>query len=161
MVGNQNKIITNVCIGVAFIILGSVIVSGISSTLVHAVINCYPSCPINQDPDHDGIITEDELDIYHTNPRVADTDSDGLSDGAEVFQYHTNPLVPDMDGDKLLDGKEVNGWYFQMEEGFCPQPGFTCTVHHTNPFNPDTDGDGCSDYWEYTGPSDPNDPKLT
>src|SRR6476646_4942064 len=121
MVGNQNKIITNICIGIAFIILGSIVVSGISSTLVHAVINCYPSCPINQDPDHDGIITEDELDIYNTNPRVTDTDHDGLSDGAEVYTAHTNPLNPDTDGDGLPDGKEVNGFYVQLDEAIgCP-----------------------------------------
>jgi hypothetical protein len=160
MIESKKKFITGVCIGVALVVVGSIILSGVSSTLVYAVINCFPSCPINQDPDHDGIINEDEIDTYHTNPRIADTDHDGLSDGSEVYTSHTNPLNPDNDGDGLFDGKEVNGWYLQIDEGICPQSGFTCTVYHTNPLSPDTDGDGCSDYWEWANPSDPLNPNI-
>lgn len=65
-------------------------------------------CPPGTDPDRDGLETDEELEIYHTDPRIADTDRDALGDGREV-SVRTNPLVPDTDREGLLDGKEVNG----------------------------------------------------
>jgi uncharacterized repeat protein (TIGR02543 family) len=70
-------------------------------------INIYHTNPKRADSDGDGITDPDELQVYQTNPIVADMDNDGLSDGAEVFTYHTLPKVADTDGDGFLDGYEV------------------------------------------------------
>ncbi len=43
------------------------------------------------DPDQDGLSTEQEIKTYHTDPRKADTDGDGYSDGDEVRTGH-DPL---------------------------------------------------------------------
>ena len=44
------------------------------------------------DPDDDGITTDDEVLVYHTDPYSADSDRDGLSDGLEIGETHTDPL---------------------------------------------------------------------
>ena len=59
----------------------------------------------NQDPDGDGLSTEDELFRYGTDPHLSDTDFDGIPDGDEVA-LGTNPLVRDTDGDGLVDGSD-------------------------------------------------------
>ena len=59
----------------------------------------------NQDPDGDGLSTEDELFRYGTDPHLPDTDFDGIPDGDEVA-LGTNPLVRDTDGDGLVDGSD-------------------------------------------------------
>jgi len=72
------------------------------------------------DSDGDGIIDDDEIDIYGTNPDKADTDGDGISDGEEVALWGDdywyadddgdgiiNLLDSDADGDGILDGAEI------------------------------------------------------
>lgn len=44
------------------------------------------------DRDQDGLLDDDETDVYGTNPDVFDTDGDGSSDGEEVY-YGTDPRV--------------------------------------------------------------------
>ncbi|MBR3777657.1 MAG: hypothetical protein IKL02_08700, partial [Kiritimatiellae bacterium] len=44
------------------------------------------------DRDGDGLIIEDELFVYHTDPYNADSDYDGLSDYDEIFIVKSNPL---------------------------------------------------------------------
>ncbi len=88
-----------------------------------------PEAPVEvapKDSDNDGLLDEDEINIYNTDPTNRDTDADGLIDGDEVERYKTDPTLRDTDYDRLLDGEEVNS-------------------HHTDPKVKDTDQDGCSD----------------
>ncbi|MBR5623692.1 hypothetical protein IKW72_01610 [bacterium] len=66
------------------------------------------------DLDGDGLLNENEVIAYSTNPKNPDTDGDGLLDGEELLAYrlkgslgqkipHTNPLFYDTDGDGLSD----------------------------------------------------------
>jgi hypothetical protein len=59
------------------------------------------------DSDADGLIDEDEVAVYGTDPLVFDTDADGLGDGDEVTVYGTDPLSFDTDADGMGDGDEV------------------------------------------------------
>jgi hypothetical protein len=63
------------------------------------------------DTDADGLLDNDEIDIYGTDPNDSDTDDDGLLDGTEVDMAQgsgcPDPLNPDSDGDTLSDGAEV------------------------------------------------------
>lgn len=47
--------------------------------------------PNNSDTDKDGLMDNDEIKIYKTNPLKADTDADGKTDGYEV-RRGTDPL---------------------------------------------------------------------
>ena len=85
-----------------------------------------PAVPEPQDTDGDGLMDDDETNIYNTDPNNRDTDADGLIDGEEVNRYKTDPTLRDTDYDRLLDGEEVNS-------------------HNTDPLVKDTDQDGCSD----------------
>lgn len=60
------------------------------------------------DNDGDGLLNDDEINVYGTDPNNADTDGDGLTDGAEVNTYNTNPLKADSDGDGISDGVEIS-----------------------------------------------------
>ena len=98
---------------------------------------------IERDSDGDGIMDDDELNIYGTNPARADSDGDGIDDGKEIHIYDTNATNPDSDGDCLLDSFEI----FNYE---------------TNATNPDTDGDSVADGIEiYSYGSDINKTCLT
>ena len=55
-----------------------------------SVTNCRSRIVLD-DPVHDGLSTEQETEIYHTDPRNADTDGDGYTDGSEVASGH-DPL---------------------------------------------------------------------
>ncbi len=52
------------------------------------------------DRDQDGLSNEEE-ELYGTNPDLYDTDSDGYSDGVEVESGY-DPLVPASQGDRLV-----------------------------------------------------------
>jgi len=97
--------------------------------------------PVVIDSDNDGLSDEDE-EVYGTDPLNPDTDGDGLMDGTEVDIADgsgcPDPLNPDSDGDTLTDGEEV------LNLG-------------TNPCNSDTDGDGVPDNEDPF----PNDPGVT
>ena len=47
----------------------------------------------DEDSDGDGLATQDEISLYHTDPNHVDTDGDGLTDSEEVFEYGTDPLI--------------------------------------------------------------------
>ncbi len=42
---------------------------------------------IDDDPDHDGLMTFDEVHRFFTNPNYWDSDSDGVGDKAEIYSY--------------------------------------------------------------------------
>lgn len=45
-----------------------------------------PDSPLDGgDTDSDGLLDDDEINLYHTSPFLADTDGDGFSDGVEVY----------------------------------------------------------------------------
>jgi hypothetical protein len=94
---------------------------------------------LTNDSDDDGLLDEDEINTYGTNPKNADTDGDGDGDFNEIMIDNTNPLQADTDGDGLLDGDEVN-------------------VQGTDPLNLDSDGDGVSDGDEIDQGTDPLQP---
>jgi hypothetical protein len=75
------------------------------------------------DTDDDGILDNDEIDVYGTDPDKSDTDNDGMSDGVELHYWQDNwnldydgdgainLLDTDSDGDGLSDGIEVADGY--------------------------------------------------
>jgi len=77
------------------------------------------------DSDNDGISDDDEVKIYHTDPKRPDTDDDGLTDYYEFFISYTDPLETDSDHDGLNDGAEI--------------------ARGTNPLKIDTDDDFWND----------------
>lgn len=90
----------------------------------------------NTDTDNDGLLDEDEYELFRTDPFVADTDGDGIADGAEINFFGTNPLNVDTDADTLEDRDEV--------------------VLGADPKRADTDGDGLDDGAEvYVYKTDP------
>ena len=54
------------------------------------------------DSDNDGIIDDEEIAYYGTDPTKADTDSDGLSDSEELTYWGDN-WDADLDGDGLIN----------------------------------------------------------
>jgi hypothetical protein len=57
------------------------------------------------DDDNDGLLDEEELFVFGTNPLNSDSDKDGLSDKEEV-DLGTNPLKADSDGDTIIDSED-------------------------------------------------------
>lgn len=55
------------------------------------------------DWDHDGILNDDEENIYHTNPHSLDTDGDMIMDNVEIFEIHSDPTKYDTHGDGISD----------------------------------------------------------
>ena len=95
------------------------------------------------DSDSDGVPDNDEINIYHTDPKDRDTDKDGYSDWIELVSGYSplnNKPVKlednDFDKDGLSDRMELN--------------------FHTNLDNPDTDGDGYKDGDEIANGYDPS-----
>ena len=101
--------------------------------------NTEPVAPPEQDPDGDGLSTEDEI-VIGSNPNDADTDDDGLSDYEEQSgAFNSDPTAADTDGDGLNDGQEAD---LGTDAGAA-----------------DTDGDGVDDGTEVNvGNTDPLDP---
>ncbi len=75
----------------------------------------------DNDPDNDGILTEDELrygwdpyNAYSQDPMTIlndgdyDSDGDGLSNYDEIYTYGTSPIRKDTDDDGIFDGEEVS-----------------------------------------------------
>ena len=77
------------------------------------------------DRDGDGLIIEDELFVYHTDPYNADSDYDGLSDYDEIFIVKSNPLDAYSISNDYYDGfaSVLNG-----EDPFSYPQGSTNTV---------------------------------
>ena len=82
----------------------------------------------NEDTDEDGIINEDEIKLYETNPFASDTDGDALSDYDELFTYLTDPLQADTDRDGLQDGNELAHGY----DPLWPDSSFEITKSETS-----------------------------
>jgi len=81
------------------------------------------------DPDGDGLLTENEVIAYGSNPNLFDTDGDGLCDGEEILGYRlkkgassqkvfTKPLYWDSDGDGLPDGSDPHPAQPEMRLSF-------------------------------------------
>lgn len=91
------------------------------------------------DTDGDGLLDDDEVALYGTDPNNPDTDGDGLLDGTEIDLAANgscvDPLDADSDNDGLLDGAEA--------------------VIGTSPCNMDTDADGIFDPID-ANPVEPN-----
>jgi hypothetical protein len=81
--GQTNIVITNLCPGMGFFILGTM-----------------------QDTDNDGLTDAYENLVSHTSPNNRDTDGDGLSDGWELA-HGMDPLVDE----SVLSSKKVNYQY--------------------------------------------------
>ena len=77
------------------------------------------------DRDGDGLIIEDELFVYHTDPYNADSDYDGLTDYDEIFIVKSNPLDAYSISNDYYDGlaSVLNG-----EDPFSYPQGSTNTV---------------------------------
>jgi hypothetical protein len=105
--------------------------SGFSSELVYTI-PLPPSPPPAVDTDGDGILDDDEFDVYGTDPDRADTDGDGINDGEELEYWRdswkldydgdgaVNLLDLDSDNDTVSDGEEVNRGYDPSNPGSKP-----------------------------------------
>jgi len=106
---------------------------------------------LNRDTDLDGLLDDNEVDNYSTDPYDNDTDDDYLLDGLEVLNYSTDPLNNDTDGDGLLDGLEVLNYSTDPlnndTDGDGLHDGFEVTVSHTDPLTYDNDTDSDTWYW--------------
>lgn len=124
--------------------------------------------PLNPDIDGDGILNDDETDLYGTDPNNPDTDGDGIDDGVEIANG-TDPLDPcdpigavttDTDLDGLTDCEETTG---NDDPATALVP--SGTSDETDPCDPDDsggtcdpDGDGVTNDDEATAGTDPNNP---
>ncbi|HUW62587.1 MAG TPA: Amuc_1099 family pilus-like system protein [Candidatus Bathyarchaeia archaeon] len=95
-----------------------------------------------EDADTDGLTNLDEYG-HLSDPRNADTDEDGLTDGDEVNVHGTDPANSDTSQNGIPDGWLV--------------------AYGLDPLDPDVadqdpDDDGYSNWYEYFGSTDPNNP---
>ncbi len=107
------------------------------------------------DTDGDGLLDNDEVNVYGTDPFNPDSDGDGLTDGDEVLVHFTDPNLVDTDGGTIGDGVEVANGTDPLDPTDDVPPGDSdgdglldtdeVNVYNTDPFNPDSDGDGLSD----------------
>jgi uncharacterized protein (DUF362 family) len=108
------------------------------------------------DSDGDGLLDEDETNLYGTDPNDADSDDDGLTDGEEVLTIGSSPLETDTDGDGISDFDEVN---HDGDPGYDPyHPTLNPEGTDLNPTERDTDGDELADGWEMDHGFDPVSP---
>ena len=120
------------------------------------------------DPDGDGLSTEQETTVYLTDPNDPDTDADGINDGAEV----QNGLDPneasgdngpdgDLDKDGLSNKAEITVHFTRPNSADSDEDGLTdqeeVATYLTDPNEEDSDGDGLTDEAEVKEhKSDPN-----
>ena len=120
------------------------------------------------DPDQDGLSTEDETTIYFTDPNNPDSDEDGLNDRIEI----QNGLDPnsatgvngpdgDLDADGLSNEDEITVHFTRPDSDDSDEDGLTdreeVITYLTNPNEEDSDGDGLTDEAEVKEhKSDPN-----
>ncbi|MGY5875997.1 MAG: hypothetical protein RTU30_09640 [Candidatus Thorarchaeota archaeon] len=129
----------------------------------------YMTCPWVSDSDGDGLMDEEEMFTYFTDPNDPDCDDDGIPDGWEVdndllpgdasdaqldlepdgltnleeYQYMTDPHVSDCDDDGIPDGWEVDNGFLPLDSSDAQD---------------DDDGDGLNNLGEYQNQTDPHDP---
>jgi hypothetical protein len=121
---------------------------------------------VGPDTDGDGIVDDEEIEYWETDPNLADTDGDGLDDGLEAYTLGTAPALFDSDSDNISDGLEVGGftynstdWYLDPLEADSNNDGLTdgaeCNIwianialYDPNAACPDTDGDGTPDIFD-------------
>ncbi|MEQ1501165.1 MAG: MopE-related protein [Myxococcota bacterium] len=119
------------------------------------------------DSDGDGLLDQDERDVYHTDPADPDSDDDLLPDGEEVLDADTDPLDADTDRGGIPDGAEVHADATDPNDpnddhvdtdGDGLFDGQELAVHHTDPADVDSDDDGLGDGREVLSTlTDPND----
>jgi hypothetical protein len=116
---------------------------------------------LTNDSDDDGLLDDDEINMYGTDPKNEDTDGDGIGDGDEVT-FGTDPLMRDTDIDGISDGDEEYVVGTDPTQNDTDFDGFgdgdELNNYSTNPLNPDTDGDGVSDGDEILQGTDPLNP---
>ena len=121
----------------------------------------YDTDPLSNDSDGDGLSDAQEV-ARDTDPSDSDSDGDGLSDGQEVQDYDTNPSVADTDGDGLSDGEEIHDYDTNATAADTDSDGLSdgseVGTYGTEPTKSDTDGDGLSDSTEVTIGTNPTDP---
>ena len=61
------------------------------------------SAYLDGDTDGDGILDQEELNVYGSDPNRADTDGDGFNDGDEAAFWKNNTWNQDPDGDGLIN----------------------------------------------------------
>ncbi|VGO19233.1 hypothetical protein SCARR_01290 [Pontiella sulfatireligans] len=114
---------------------------------------------VASDPDGDQISTDDEINLYGTNPYLADTDQDNILDTYECTMAAFDPLDPS-DGDPMadlgimadFDGDGMdNAWELLMAVKWGDDP--LTTTHLFDPLDPadalqDAENDGVTNIWE-------------
>lgn len=103
----ENAVLSNVCVGVMNNGLGRAFNALPTNVTSLKFAHLDPTRADDFDPDGDGLTTEDEVLVHHTDPYDADTDKDGLSDGREVNETHTDPLDPHSLDPRYPDGVAV------------------------------------------------------
>ncbi len=119
-------VITNVVVGASF--AGNDWTTNAIPTNVTSM-TFYPlteNDAYNQDPDNDGLLTIDELFVYHTDPRHPDSDYDGLTDYEELFVYNSDPLDPNSISTTYCDGFAAK--LGDLDPFACPE-GSTNTIY--------------------------------
>ncbi|PLX25809.1 hypothetical protein C0580_01385 [Candidatus Parcubacteria bacterium] len=114
-------------------ILSITLIFGLFPTLVGAQV---------PDSDYDGLLDEDEINIYFTDPNNPDTDGDGFKDSLEI-QYGYSPRHGN--GQKLIKVDSDNDYLNDAWE----------LAIGTDLMNPDTDGDLYLDGTEVAASYDP------
>ena len=111
-----------------------------------------PSPPPLVDTDGDGILDNDEIDVYGTDPDISDTDNDGISDGEELSYWANqwnmdydgdgivNLLDPDSDDDGVSDGLEINQGTDPTDQLSIPASAVVFAVNTGGSEYVDTDG---------------------
>ena len=91
----------------------------VTASGVESLYSSYADASLDGDTDQDGILDNDEINVYGSDPNRADTDGDGVDDGQEANYWQEawhgdvdgdgviNLLDWDADGDGAADGKEL------------------------------------------------------
>jgi dihydroxyacetone kinase DhaKLM complex PTS-EIIA-like component DhaM len=92
------------------------------------------SAYLDVDTDMDGILDQEELNVYGTDPNRADTDGDGINDGDELAFWKDqwnqdadgdgliNLLDRDADGDGIADGSDMSDGTAPPDQNPLPDP---------------------------------------
>ena len=121
----QDEVVSNLVVGVSNCGIGRTFTKFNRNTTSLKWSRLDPTRSDEPDPDGDGITTDDELLVYHTDPYAADSDMDGLSDGEEIFETNTDPNNPHSLSDTYCDGVAVK--IGDLDPFVCPE-GSTNTV---------------------------------